>query len=88
MGEKMKRWWRKVLGYSDCSLCGKQAVRWHGVNPIHPDGPPIYEWWKCDSCGASTDAELSRLMRSVAEDSGIDWKSHPLNTALERKVPE
>lgn len=51
---------------------------WHGYNPIHEDGPPIFQDWICKACGARSDLEPSGLFQRVAKEQGIDIKEHPL----------
>jgi hypothetical protein len=72
-------WWlRRCGGFHDCPLCKAQAVRMHCDNPIHPDGPPMFQWWSCGACGARTDVQASWLFQDVANNMGIDLSEHPL----------
>lgn len=70
----MWKWLKRLFGRAtlatECPHCHEVAVRWHGDNPIHPDGPPIFEWWECGKCGAQTEYAPSRLMDKAARDLG------------------
>lgn len=52
---------RYVLLRYDCPACKQQTMRWHSDNPIHPDGPPLFVWWQCDSCHASSTIQTPLL---------------------------
>lgn len=65
------RLFRSAIGFSDCPCCKTQSVRFHMDNPIHPDGPPIFQWWACGNCGASTEIEGTWLMNDAARSFGF-----------------
>jgi hypothetical protein len=70
MWKRIRHWFLGLSGASECPYCGKFAVRWHGDNPIHPDGPPIFEYWECSNCHAATPYAPSRLMDNAARKLG------------------
>lgn len=67
-----KRWllWH-LFGRDYCWSCGRAtAWEYRCWNPIHEDGPPIFDEWRCRACGRSTGIELSRLMIEAVERVG------------------
>ena len=67
---KISNWFLGITVGTECPHCHKMAVHWHGENPIHPDGPPIFEYWECDNCHAATPYSPSRLMDKAARNLG------------------
>jgi hypothetical protein len=70
MWKKICHWFLGVTEGTECPHCNKLTVYWHGENPIHPDGPPIFEYWECANCHAATSYGPSRLMDEAARKLG------------------
>lgn len=83
----MRRAWRRVCGWHDCSACGEQYLRFHVDNPIHPDGPPIFVWWACHACGAESETCGSPMMDYAARSRGYADFNDLLLSKVEERAP-
>jgi len=69
---RIKRWWRKLCGYSDCPLCDQQTVKWVKDYIYHPEEPPMVGHWQCTNpeCLARTEVEGTAWADKIAREMG------------------
>jgi hypothetical protein len=72
MPARLKRWWRRFLGYRDCPICSQQTVKWVKDYIFHPEEPPMFGHWQClnPDCLVATEVESLPWADKIAQEQG------------------
>lgn len=81
---KLRKWWRRLLGYHTCPLCEEQSLKWAKVSILFADEPPLFGHFVCYNCGASSPVESLPWADAIAKDYGHQTYKEALESTMRK----
>jgi len=86
MLEKIRYYWRKIIGYHHCQACHQQTLLWIQDPVIFDDEPPLMGHWQCfnKDCLKRTPTQSTPWADKIAQQYGYETYLEALQAGLRR----